>query len=455
MPDLFAALGNPPQRDIYSVSRLNSEVRAVLEGSFPLLWVTGEISNLTRPSSGHIYFSLKDSHAQVRCALFRMRRQHLRFQPENGMQVLVRSRISLYEGRGEFQLLVEHMEPAGEGALRQAFEELKQRLGAEGLFDAAHKRALPPFPRRIGVITSPTGAAIRDLLTVLRRRFAGIAVVVYPVPVQGADAPARIAEMIRLAERRGECDLLVLTRGGGSLEDLMAFNDERVARAIHAAQLPIVSAVGHEIDFTIADFVADRRAPTPSAAAELISPDRPALLQRLTQAGRRLAHAWGRRQLLERTRLAHLHQRLSHLHPGQRLRQQQQRLDELDQRLHRCLLRQLQQRQARLDTLAARLYSHTPRHRLAQLGLRQRALQQRLHRCMPQRLKQLRQRLAAAAQQLDTLSPLATLARGYAIVQRLPGGEILRDAAQVEAGDRVEARLAQGRLICRVEGRQD
>ncbi len=454
MPDLFTLADTPPRRDIYSVSRLNSEVRAVLEGSFPLLWVAGEISNLTRPSSGHVYFSLKDAHAQVRCALFRMRRQYLRFQPENGTQVLVRARISLYEGRGEFQLLVEHMEPAGEGALRQAFEELKQRLSTEGLFDAARKKPLPPFPRRVGVITSPTGAAIRDLLTVLRRRFAGITVVIYPVPVQGTDAPARIAEMIRLADRRRECDLLVLTRGGGSLEDLIAFNDERVARAIHAATLPVVSAIGHEIDFTIADFVADQRAPTPSAAAELISPDRQDLLQRLGQTRRRLVQAWARRQTLERTRLIQLRQRLERLHPGHRLRQQQQMLDEQEQRLHRSLHRQLQQRRARLDTLTARLYSHTPRHRLAQLGLRQHALQQRLHSRMQQRLTQLHQRLAATAQQLDTLSPLATLARGYAIVQQLPGGEIVRDAAQVEIGEQVVARLAKGRLRCRVEERQ-
>ncbi|HEC15987.1 MAG TPA: exodeoxyribonuclease VII large subunit [Sedimenticola sp.] len=444
----------PPDRDIYSVSRLNSEARAVLEGSFPLLWVEGEISNLARPSSGHIYFSLKDARAQVRCAMFRMRRMHLRFQPGNGMQVLVRARVSLYEARGEFQLAVEHMEPAGEGALRQAFEELKQRLGAEGLFDAAHKKPLPPFPKRIGVITSPTGAAIRDLLTVLRRRFPGISVVVYPVPVQGEGAAARIADMIRLADRRGECDLLVLTRGGGSLEDLMAFNDEGVARAIHAASLPIVSAVGHEIDFTIADFVADQRAPTPSAAAELISPDRRELLQRLARLRHRLCIGQERRQAHFRTRLQHIHKRLERLHPGVRLRQRQQRLDELEQRLLQGMRNGCHRRRGRLEVLDARLRALTPAHRLERLKLRRGALSRRLRFQMTNRLEQARRRLANAGQHLQAVSPLATLGRGYAIVSRYPSGEILRDAAQVEPGERVEARLAQGSLLCRVEKKE-
>ena len=247
------------QRDILTVSRLNSEVRSVLEGSFPLLWVEGEISNLAQPASGHIYFTLKDRHAQVRCAMFRLKRQRLRFLPENGSQVLLRCRVGLYESRGEFQLMVEHMEPAGDGALRQAFEALKEKLAGEGLFDVDYKKPLPEYPRQIGVITSPTGAAVRDILHVLERRFPAAGVVLYPVQVQGETAASEIEAMIRLADHRAECDLLILTRGGGSLEDLAAFNDERVARAIHASTLPIVSAVGHEIDFTIADFVADRR----------------------------------------------------------------------------------------------------------------------------------------------------------------------------------------------------
>ncbi|MCU7921893.1 MAG: exodeoxyribonuclease VII large subunit, partial [Candidatus Thiodiazotropha sp. (ex Dulcina madagascariensis)] len=277
------------QREIYSVSRLVRETRAILEGSFPLIWVSGELSNLAQPASGHIYFSLKDEAAQVRCAMFRMKRQLLRFRPENGQQVTIRARVSLYEARGEFQLIVEQMEPAGEGALRLAFEQLKHKLATEGLFDSETKKPLPSPPNQLGIITSPTGAAVRDLLTVLRRRFPALPVIIYPVQVQGEDAPRQIIRMLQLANQRQECDLLILSRGGGSLEDLQAFNDEGLARAIHASQIPLVTGIGHEIDFTIADFVADRRAPTPSAAAELVSPDQQEWYQRVTQLARRLS----------------------------------------------------------------------------------------------------------------------------------------------------------------------
>lgn len=261
-----------PNREVFTVSQLNDEVRALLENQFPLIWVEGEISNLARPASGHLYFSLKDDAAQVRCAMFKMRNRLLDFQPENGQQVLLRTRVSLYPARGEFQLIVEHMEAAGDGALRRQFELLKRRLSEEGLFDPESKLPLPMVPERLGVITSPTGAAIRDILSVLKRRFPGIPVLIYPVPVQGAEAPAAIVKALRTAAARHECDLLIMARGGGSLEDLWAFNDEAVARAMHACPIPIVSGIGHEIDFTIADFVADQRAPTPSAAAELVSP---------------------------------------------------------------------------------------------------------------------------------------------------------------------------------------
>lgn len=260
-------------RDVYSISRLNAEARAVLDGSFPLLWVEGEISNLVAARSGHLYFSLKDAHAQVRCALFRGKRQLLRFNPANGDLVLARVRVSFYEPRGEFQLTIESLEPAGAGDAQRAFEELKRRLDAEGLFDSTRKRTLPTHPRRIGVITSPSGAAIRDVLHVLRRRAPQIAVTIIPALVQGRDAAADLHAALQTAIARNDCDVLLLTRGGGSIEDLAAFNDEQLARAIAASPIPVVSAVGHEIDFTIADFVADRRAPTPSAAAELLSPD--------------------------------------------------------------------------------------------------------------------------------------------------------------------------------------
>ena len=259
-------------RDIYSVSRLNAEIRAVLEGSFPMLWVEGELSNLATPRSGHLYFSLKDDHAQVRCALFRNKRLLLREQPSDGDRVLVRARIGLYEPRGDCQLIVAHLEPAGQGTAQQAFEQLKRKLQAEGLFDAARKRDLPVFPRRLGVITSPSGAAIRDVLQVLRRRAPHLPVTVFPALVQGAEAPQSLRDALVTALARGDCDILLVTRGGGSVEDLAAFNDEALARMIAAAEVPIVSAVGHEIDFSISDFVADARAPTPSATTSPPSP---------------------------------------------------------------------------------------------------------------------------------------------------------------------------------------
>jgi exodeoxyribonuclease VII large subunit len=442
---------NRPQRDIFSVSRLNSEVRAVLEGSFPLLWVEGEISNLARPASGHIYFSLKDPHAQVRCAMFRMKRQRLRFQPEDGMRVLVRARISLYEARGEFQLIVEHMEPGGEGALQQAFEELKQRLDREGLFDSRHKLELPTLPRRIGIITSPSGAAVRDVLTVLERRLPSVPVVLYPTLVQGEGAPAEIIQMLELANGRKECDLLILTRGGGSLEDLMAFNDEGVARAIHAADIPIISAVGHEIDFTISDFVADRRAPTPSAAAELATPDREDLLTRLQGLQRRLRTTAGQRQQLLSSRFDALRQRHARLHPGLQLGQKEQRLDELENRLRFSGRTLLRIRRGSLDTLHSRLQTFTPSRSLDLLNRQYAELGRRLLRTMDQGLKQHRLRFSSAARNLHTLSPLATLDRGYSITSKLPDGALVRETDQVKAGDRLETRVARGRIISSVE----
>jgi exodeoxyribonuclease VII large subunit len=442
---------NRPQRDIYSVSRLNGEVRSVLEGSFPLLWVEGEISNLARPASGHIYFSLKDPHSQVRCAMFRMKRQRLRFQPQDGMQVLVRARISLYEARGEFQLIIEHMEPGGEGVLRQAFEELKQRLEQEGLFDSRHKQELPAIPRRIGIITSPSGAAVRDVLTVLKRRFPSVPVIIYPTQVQGEGAPAEIIQMLELADARKECDLLILTRGGGSLEDLMAFNDEGVARAVYGAKIPIISAVGHEIDFTITDFVADRRAPTPSAAAEEATPDRDDLINHLRGLQRRLLGTTRQRQQLLATLFAALRQRHARQHPGLQLGQKQQRLDEFDQRLRNSGRNLVQIRGGRMATLQSRLQSFTPARRLDLFSRQTAELGRRLLHSMDQGLKQQRFRLTSAARGLHTLSPLATLERGYSITSKLPGGVVVREADQVKAGDRLETRVGRGRIISSVE----
>jgi exodeoxyribonuclease VII large subunit len=397
-----------PQRDVYTVSRLNAEVRGVLEG-FPALWIEGEVSNLARPASGHLYFSLKDAGAQVRCAMWRNRAQALRAKLEDGQQVLVRARVGLYEPRGEFQLIVETVEPAGDGLLRQRFEALRALLAAEGLLDPARKRPLPPRPRRIGLITSPSGAALHDVLTTLRRRCPALEVTLYPSAVQGAQSVPALVAALEAACRRGDCDVLLLVRGGGSLEDLWSFNDERVARAIVACPIPVVTGVGHEVDVTIADLVADLRAPTPTGAAELVSPDGAELLRRASGLRQRLALAWAREHALRVERVRDRARRLALQHPGARIAQRGQRLDELEQRL----------------TAAARL------------GLERRGA-----------------RLGAALAGLNTLSPLATLARGYAIVSDAQG-RLLRAASEVAVGDEVQARLGRGRLKARVTGRED
>jgi len=438
------------QRDVYSVTRLNREVRAVLDGSFPLLWVGGEISNLARPSSGHLYFSLKDQHSQVRCALFRNQRLRLRMQPADGMQVLTRVRVGLYEPRGDYQLTVEYMEPAGDGALRLAFDQLKEKLAAEGLFDPAQKQKLPVFPRQIGIITSPSGAALRDVLSVLRRRFPAIPVVIYPTPVQGEDAPRRIIGALRTACLRAECDVLLLCRGGGSLEDLIAFNDESVARTISACRVPVVTGIGHEIDFTIADFVADQRAPTPSAAAELVTPDSAYWLQRNTQLRVRLLAVAQRRLRESSVGLRHLTTRLRALQPTVRLQQQQQLLDGLELRLRRATQSVLRQDRLRLANAGARLASTTPVHRVHGLQRLLAQLDSRLYSSIRSELQRLRQRLAKAVQLLDNVSPLATLGRGYSITRRLPGGEILFDSRTVTPGDRVETQLRSGSIVSAV-----
>ncbi len=440
-----------PQRDVYSVGRLNREVRAALEGGFPLLWVEGELSNVARPASGHLYLTLKDAQAQVRCAMFRNRCQFLGFTPQNGMQVLVRARVSLYEPRGDFQLIIEHMEEAGDGALLRAFDALKQRLSKEGLFEEARKRPIPTLPRRVGVVTSPTGAAIRDILSVLRRRFPALPVLIYPVPVQGSDAAPQIAAAVRRASERADCDVLIVTRGGGSLEDLWAFNEELVARAIHDSAVPVVSGVGHEIDFTIADFVADRRAPTPSAAAELVSPDQAEWLAQLRALDARLLQRLQRHLQELAQRVQWLAKRLDQQHPGQRLRQQSQRLDELEQRLRLAWRAELRQRRAGLGELAARLHRHAPVHRLQRLQAHRDQLNRRLVAAMTLILERGGRRLGSVTRALDAVSPLATLDRGYAIVSRATDQTVLRDARSAGVGERVHARLARGHLVCTVD----
>ena len=438
-----------PDREVYTISRLNQEVRALLEGHFPLLWIEGEISNLARPSSGHLYFALKDEQAQVRCALFRMRNRNLGFTPDNGMQVLVRARVSLYEGRGEFQLIVEEMEQAGDGALRRAFELLKQRLAALGLFDAAHKRPLPRLPRCIGVITSPTGAALRDILTTLRRRFPAIPVLIYPVTVQGVGAADKIARAIHLASERADCDVLILARGGGSLEDLWAFNEEVVAHAVYDCRIPLVAGIGHETDITIADFAADQRAATPTAAAEMASPDATEWIQQFVRYQRRLAARIQTQITYHRQALRGLAQRVQH--PRQRLLKQAQRLDELEQRLHHARRMSYRHAVSRLAELKAHLQRHSPMQRLMQAYLACSHLSQRLRAAQSLLNERWRGQLASVTRALDAVSPLATLGRGYAIIKRLPDGRLVRTASDVAAGDCIEARLAQGSLLCSID----
>jgi exodeoxyribonuclease VII large subunit len=439
-------------RDIYTVSRLNREARALLEAGLPSLWITGELSNLSRPASGHWYFTLKDEDAQVRCAMFRQRNLAVRCAPRDGLQVLLRGRVGLYEARGEFQLVVDHLEEAGEGELRRRFEALKQKLAAEGLFDAARKRALPRFPRRIGIVTSATGAALRDVLHVLRRRSRAVALLVYPVPVQGAGAAREIAAMLQLADRRREVDLLLLVRGGGSLEDLFAFNDESLARVIAALELPLVTGIGHEVDFTIADFVADLRAPTPSAAAELAVPDGAASLAALGVTAGRLRTAILRALARRGDGFAAVGRRLALLHPARALRERMQRLDELQVRLAGSMRREARARRERLLRISAELAGCSPAARLAALDQRIAHARARLSPAMRGRLATARGLLQSASRGLEATSPLATLGRGYAIVTRAADGAVLRDSAGVEPGTEIEARLARGRLRARVLG---
>ncbi|QQS55398.1 MAG: exodeoxyribonuclease VII large subunit [Candidatus Competibacteraceae bacterium] len=439
-----------PDRDVYNVSRLNQAVRALLEGEFSLLWVQGEVSNLSRPSSGHLYFSLKDAKAQIRCALFQNRACLFRDCPRNGQQVLVRGRVSLYEPRGDFQLIVEYVEEAGAGALRRAYDELRLRLEREGLFAPDRKKVLPRFPRRIGVITSPSGAALRDVLTTLRRRSPNLPILLYPVPVQGDGAAERIAAAIRLASERQDCDLLLLARGGGSLEDLQAFNEEIVARAIIDCAIPLVSGIGHETDVTIADFAADLRAPTPTAAAELSSPDRQEWLRATHLLTERLERALWRRLSERRQRLHPLVARLERLQPRRRLHDHAQQLDELDQRLRQALNHRLGRERLRLVGLETRLRAQVPVARLRSARQQLRALALRQDATLRQCFQATHQRLKNLSSALHALSPLATLKRGYAIVRRYPDGSIVRRTDPLQIGDPVEVLLGSGRVRCEI-----
>ena len=447
----------PRERDdagelpVLTVSELNAQARALLERGLPSLWLEGEISNFVQPRSGHCYFSLKDTQAQIRCALFRTQARQLDFRPQDGAHVRARGRVSLYTPRGDYQFIIEQMQPAGAGALQQAFEALKRRLQAEGLFEAARKRPLPAYPQRIGVITSPTGAAIRDILHVLARRFPAARVCLYGIPVQGQQAPAAIVQALQTAGERADCDVLILARGGGSLEDLWAFNDEQVARALRACPLPVVSGIGHEIDFTIADFAADHRAPTPSAAAEVVVPAAAELLARLRAHESHLLRCQRHRLHSASERLSALRRRLALCHPERRLQQQAQGIDELQRRLERAAQARLTQADHRLQRLTGRLQAATPVHRLQQARARTQTAGARLAAAAQARVQHAGQRLALASRGLHAVSPLATLERGYAIA-RTPEGAVLTDAEQARPGQALSLDLRRGRVHATVTG---
>jgi exodeoxyribonuclease VII large subunit len=432
-----------------TVTELNRRARALLEQGIARLWVEGEISNMARPASGHIYFSLKDEGAQVRAAWFRQRQRGPAVGFKNGDKVLAFGKISLYEPRGDYQLIVEQLEPAGEGVLKQRYEALKKKLDAEGLFDEARKQPLPSLPNRIGVITSPSGAAVRDIITVLRRRFPAVPVVIYPAAVQGDAAPAELIGALDTAVQRDECDVLIIGRGGGSLEDLWAFNDEALARAIAACPIPVVSAVGHEVDFTIADFVADVRAPTPSGAAEIVVPNRGDWLHRINSLATRIGRV-GERAVQDRAQqLDWLNKRLFAASPASTLRRQHDSLRENSARLRAAMRRRLLELSSESRGLRGELLRHSPALSVQRSISRLGSLHQRLAGSAHDTLSQAGHRVALLARALHGVSPLATLDRGYAIVLDADG-KALTDAARVKQGDEIRARLAKGELLASV-----
>lgn len=431
---------------IYTVSRLNQTVRQLLEQSVGQIWLSGEISNFSQPASGHWYFTLKDDTAQVRCAMFRNSNRRVTFYPRHGQQILVRAVITLYEPRGDYQILVESMQPAGAGVLQQKYEQLKAKLSAEGLFDQQRKKPLPSPLHCVGVITSQTGAALRDILQILKRRDPSLAVVVYPTAVQGEEAATQIVRAIALANIRQECDALIVGRGGGSLEDLWSFNDERVARAIFASTIPLVSAVGHETDVTIADFVADLRAPTPSAAAEIVSRNQAELLRQLRSGQQRLTMAMDYYLAGCGQRLTKLHHRLQQQHPRLRLARQQTTLAQLRQRLYLAVGSQLKRASCNQQHLALRLGRQNPLSAVHHAQSHIQRLEYRLACNIRDRLSTLRQHFASTLAHLEAVSPLATLARGYSVTTT-SDGKVLSQAERVKAGDTLTTRLRDGWII--------
>ncbi len=436
---------------IYTVSQLNREARQLLGDHFFSIRIEGEISNLSRPASGHLYFSLKDDRAQIRCALFRHKQRGMGFNPENGQHVIATAQVSLYEPRGDYQLIVERLEQAGSGALQHAFEQLKQKLSAEGLFDSQRKQALPLLPDSIGVITSASGAAIKDILTVLKRRFPAIPVIIYPTSVQGDNAKAEIVRAIQLANKQALVDVLILGRGGGSLEDLWPFNEETVARAIGQSSIPIISAVGHETDFTIADFVADLRAPTPSAAAEHAVPEQTEWLNTFKAFESKLQQLIELKLEQSAQSLDWLYRALEQQHPGQKLARNHETLRLLENRLLKNWQYRQQQRSAHSTALSHRLLQQNPADRISQHQQTLDKTSQRLNHAMSNHLHRQRQRYQATAQTLQAVSPLATLERGYAIVQKPDGDEIIKSTGQLQPGDKLKTRLGHGQFVSQIE----
>jgi exodeoxyribonuclease VII large subunit len=436
---------------VYTPSELNREIRLHLEMGFPRLLLEAEISNLSRPASGHMYFSLKDDKAQIRCALFRSSAARLAIQPENGMKVLARGRISLYEPRGEYQLIVDSLQDAGEGLLQRRFEELKKKLESEGLFDPAHKKELPAYPRRIALVTSPGGAAIRDILHVLERRWPVAAVRLYPVLVQGKEAPEQIRNAIESANRHGWAELLIAGRGGGSLEDLVAFNDEAVARSLYESGIPVVSAVGHETDFSICDFVADLRAPTPSAAAELATPDQAVLNESFRRAGRQLQRRIQDRLHRDTQGLDHLTHRLAQRHPASRLQEQARQLDSSRSSLYRSVRRLLLDRGLELTNISRRIAYHQPGRKLEELIARVDSAKKAMNQLAQNNVRVKQEKLRELTRTLNAVSPLETISRGYAVIHDPRTGEIISSVSQVAAGDDIVAQVKDGRIFSKVK----
>ncbi len=436
-------------RPIYTVTQLTSEIKSLLERNFEYIWVEGEISNLRIPTSGHLYFTLKDETAQIRAVMFRMQSRLLKFEPADGLQVISYGHLSVYEPRGEYQLIVDHLEPKGLGALQLAFQQLKEKLAQEGLFDAVHKKAIPRLPQRIGIVTSPTGAAIRDMLKIIGRRYANVHILLYPVRVQGPGAALEIAQAIKELNEGPNIDVIIVGRGGGSLEDLWAFNEEIVARAIFNSHIPIISAVGHEIDYTIADFVADLRAPTPSAAAELVVREKIELLEGLTNLRHRLFQNFSAFLEIKKEKLRSLLYRL--IDPRKKISDQRLRVDDLSNRLLKAIRQTLLKKKEIFQLQKDSLYLHHPGRQISQASAHLQRLIHQMILAEKGEIRLLRQKWQSWMEKLNALNPLAILERGYSIVWLLPQGEIIKEAALLKSEDRVKVRVHKGEFIAKVE----